>query len=125
MANEALIPLVLFSLFMFAFSLYSLAASGQFPYDCRAPTLVTRFGAAVLYGSIVLTLASLPAALFAAWQLIPWYAAVIGGGLTILMAPLVLQWFSDRFADGRGALIVFSVSAAALAAVLLWLATTL
>jgi hypothetical protein len=33
-----------------------------------------------------------------------WYAAVIGGGLCILVAPLVLQFFPDRFVDNSGRL---------------------
>ena len=49
------------------------------------------------------------------WQLIPWYAAVIGGGLAILAAPLVLQQFPDRFVDGRAALLSFAAAGIALA----------
>jgi hypothetical protein len=42
-----------------------------------------------------------------AWRYLPWYAAVIGGGGAILVAPLALQPLPDRFVDGAGALIVF------------------
>ena len=51
--------------------------------------------------SILIVLACLVVGLFAAWRLIPWYAAVISGGGGILVAPLVLQWFPDRFVDGK------------------------
>ncbi|HEY6860178.1 MAG TPA: hypothetical protein VI358_10385 [Pseudolabrys sp.] len=40
--------------------------------------------------------------------MIPWYAAVIGGGLAILAAPLVLQQFTDTFVDGRASLLSFA-----------------
>jgi hypothetical protein len=53
--------------------------------------------------------------------LIPWYAAVIGGGGGILVAPIVLQWFPDRFVDGKRGLLSFAALAALLAFVLLWL----
>jgi hypothetical protein len=49
--------------------------------------------------------------LFAAWRLIPWYAAVIGGGAGVLVAPLVLQWFPDRFVDGKRGLMSFAAAA--------------
>jgi hypothetical protein len=54
--------------------------------------------------------------------LIPWYAAVIGGGLAILAAPLVLQNFTDRFVDGRGSLMSFAGAGGLLALLLIWLA---
>jgi len=78
-------------------------------------------GSAVLWGSIVIAALCLVVALAAAWVLIPWYAAVIGGGGAILVAPLVLQWFPNRFVDGKRALIGFASAAMVLAAVLLWL----
>ena len=49
---------------------------------------------------------------------------VIGGGLAILMAPLALQQFPDRFVDGRAALLSFAGASAALALLLVWLSTT-
>jgi hypothetical protein len=55
-------------------------------------------------------------------MLIPWYAAVIGGGAAILLAPLALQAFPDRVVDGKIALIGFATAAAVLAALLCWLA---
>jgi hypothetical protein len=54
-------------------------------------------------------------------MLIPWYAAVIGGGAAILLAPLALQVFPDRIVDGKIALIGFAAAAAVLAALLCWL----
>jgi hypothetical protein len=84
--------------------------------------LASGIGAAILFGTIAAALASLLAALLAAWSLIPWYAAIIAGGLAILAAPLVLQQFPDRFVDGRASLLNFAGASALLALLLLWLA---
>ena len=116
------IPLALFTTLLLFVSLHALAASGQFPREHRAPTLMSGGGAIVLYGTIAVALISLLAALFAAWRLIPWYAAVIGGGLAILAAPLVLQQFTDRFVDGRTSLVRFAGAGALLAFLLVCLA---
>ncbi len=121
--KEVLIPLVPFCLLLLIFSLHTLAASGQFPREHRAPVLASSLGSIVLYGTITVEIASLVVALFAAWRLIPWYAAVIGGGLAILVAPLVLQRFSDRFVDGRASLLSFAAMGALLAILLVWLGT--
>jgi hypothetical protein len=116
------IPLALFTTLLLFVSLHALAAGGQFPREHRAPALMSGVGAIVLYGTIAVTLISLLAALFAAWRLIPWYAAVIGGGLAILAAPLVLQQFTDRFVDGRTSLVSFAGAGALLAFLLVCLA---
>jgi len=119
--DAALIPLVLFTAIVLFVSLHALAASAQFPREHRAPVLVSGIGAIVLYGSIAVAFISLLTALFAAWRLIPWYAAVIGGGLAVLATPLVLQHFTDRFVDGRGSLMTFAGAGAVLALLLIWL----
>lgn len=121
--NEALIPLLLFSALLLVFSLHTLAASGQFPREYRAAVLASGLGPIVLYGTITVAFASLVAAMFAAWRLIPWYAAVIGGGVAVLMAPLVLQQFPDRFINGRLSLLSFASASAGLALLLVWLVT--
>jgi hypothetical protein len=120
--DAVLIPLALFAALLLFVSLYVLAASGQFPREHRAPALASGAGGAILYCTIVVACMSLLAAFFAAWRLIPWYAAVIGGGLAVLAAPLVLQRFTDRFVDGRGSLITFAGASAAMAVPLIWLA---
>jgi hypothetical protein len=117
--SETLIPLVLLTALLLVLSLHTLAASGQFPREHRAPALASGLGAIVLYGTIAVAMASLVAALLAAWRLVPWYAAVIGGGLAILAAPLVLRQFPDRFVDGRASLLCFAAAGALL--VLVWL----
>jgi hypothetical protein len=120
---EALIPLILFAALLLVLSLHGLAASGQFPREHRRAALATGLGASVLYGSIALAVASLGVGLTAAWRLIPWYAAVIGGCLAVLVAPLVLQRFPDRFIDGRASLLSFAGAGALLALLLLLVVT--
>jgi hypothetical protein len=121
--GEAIVPLVLFAAQLLAVSLFTLAASGQFPSEHRAPALRSTFGRLVLFGAISVAAASLAGALFAAWRLIPWYAAVIGGGLAVLVAPLTLQQFSDRFVDGRASLVSLAALAATVTLLLVLFAT--
>ena len=123
MLPEALsIPLLLFTTLLHFVSLHLLSASGQFPREHRSPSLTSALGALILYGTIAVAFTSFLAALFAARKMIPWYAAVIGGGLAILVAPMVLQLFSDRFVDGRGSLVTFAAASALIALFLIWLA---
>ena len=116
---NAVAPLALFMASLLALSLLGLAASGHFPSERRAPAFTSGSGPIVLFGSIAVSIAGLLMAFVGAWRLIPWYAAVIGGGLTILVAPLLLQRFSERFVDGRGALLIFSLSGALCALLLI------
>jgi hypothetical protein len=109
------LPLVLFVTLLLVLSLHALAASGHFPREHRAPALASGLGLIILYGSILVAIACFVSGLVLSWQLIPWYAAVIGGGLAILAAPLVLQQFPDRFVDGRAALLSFSAAGLVLA----------
>ena len=120
---DAILPLVLFTLLMLMLSLHALSASGHFPREHRAAALRSLLGVVILHGTILVGLTALIAGLWAAWRLIPWYAAVIAGGLAILAAPLVLQEFSDRFVDDRRSLLSFVGASVALAIMLLLLAT--
>jgi hypothetical protein len=74
---NALIPLILFVALILAASLYGLAASRHFP---RRPE---GLGSIVLFGSMTLVIAGLVAGIAAALPFVPWYAAIIGGGLSI------------------------------------------
>ena len=114
---SVLVPLLLFMALLLALSLYGLAASGHFPREHRA--LAPGLGAIVLFGSIAVAIVCLVAALASVWHLIPWYAAIIGGGLSILVAPLVLQQFPDSFVNGRGALLSLCAASVILALLLL------
>ena len=112
--SVALVPLALFTMLMVVISLHGLTASGHFPRETRLPAMAAGTGPAVLWLTILVMLTCLLVGLFAAWRLIPWYAAVIGGGGGILVAPLVLQWFPDRFVDGKRGLLTFAAAALAL-----------
>ncbi len=119
--TDALIPIVLFMALVLAASLQALAASGHFPRPHRASAWASGFGPIILFGSMALVIVGLAAGTAAALRLIPWYAAIIGGGLSVLAAPLVLQWFPDRFVDGRGSLLAFAAVSVVLALLLIWI----
>jgi hypothetical protein len=89
-------------------ALYGLTASGQFPSEHRAEALRSPAGAAVLWGTMAVGLATTSVGLGLAWRVLPWHAAVIVGGGVLLMAPLVLQKFPDSFVDGRSGLLTFA-----------------
>jgi hypothetical protein len=115
------VPLIIFVLLMLFATLQLLSASGHFPKTSRLPAIAQGSGPAVLWASMIVTAGSVVAGIAATWMLIPWYAAVIGGGGAILLAPLALQVFPDRVVDGRIALIGFAAATAVLAALLCWL----
>lgn len=119
MPLDAWFDLLLFMALLAAASLFGLAASGQFPREHRAASLQSVTGAAILFGSVAVTLASLFVGLFFAGRTIPWYAAVIGGGVPVLFAPLLLRPLPDKFVNGPAALLSFSTIAAAIALVML------
>ncbi|MDO8877961.1 MAG: hypothetical protein Q8M24_16860 [Pseudolabrys sp.] len=119
MPASAVLPLLLFMMLVLMLSLHGLAAAGHFPHERRTPALRSFEGTLILFGSLTIAAVCLAAGLIAAWQRIPWYAAVIGGGAVALLAPLVLQLFPDRFVDSRCALIGFA-GAAAMLALLIW-----
>jgi hypothetical protein len=119
MSLDAWFDLLLFMLLLAAASLFGLAASGQFPREYRALSLQSPMGAVILFGSLAVVLVALLAGLLFAWQTIPWYAAVIGGGAPVLFAPLLLRPLPDPFVNGRAALLFFSTIAAAIALVML------
>ncbi len=115
---KLLIPTALFAVLVLAAALQGLALSGHFPRTSKASAV----GTVILFGSLLLTSVGFAAGTAAALQLLPWFTAVIGGGLAVLVAPLVLQLFSDRFVDGRGAPVAFAAVGTLLAIVLIVLA---
>lgn len=108
--------LLLFMGAVLCIALYGLAASGQFPADYRADSLKGVRGAAILWGSMLAAGLAAVAALAGAWMLVPWSAAVIGGGGMLLFAPLLLQPFPDSFVNGRSGLLALSAAALGIAA---------
>jgi hypothetical protein len=107
--------LLLFMALLLMVSMHALAASGHFPREHRSKNLASASGSAVLFGTILLSLACVLAGIFFVQLSVPWYAAIIGGGAMVLVAPLLLQLFSDPFVDGRTSLLVFSGAAGCLA----------
>ncbi len=115
---KLLISTALFAALALAAALQGLAASGHFPRTSKTAGV----GSVVLFGSLLPTAVGFAAGTVAALQLTPWYAVVIGGGVAVLVAPLVLQLFSDRFVDSRGAPVAFATATTLLAIVLIVLA---
>jgi hypothetical protein len=99
--------------------LYGLAVSGHFPGHVRSATLRRGWGSLVLWGTLVATAVAAGAAGLFGWRALPWPAAVIGAGIAMLFAPVLLQSLPDSFVNGRRALLVLSVGTVILA-VLMW-----
>jgi hypothetical protein len=106
--GSAVIALLSFMLLLLSASLCGLAASGHFPAEHRAPALRTGSGRVILFGSLAICVLCLLGGVTLIWRTVPWYAAVIGGGAMLLVAPLLLQPFPDSFVNGPGALLAFS-----------------
>ena len=118
---QSLVPLALLTLLLLAASLFALTALGHFASAARQEALRRGYGVIVLWGSMLAVGLSVLMAIGAAWWLVPWYAAIIAGGLAILAAPLILQSFSDAFVDSQGALLWFAAATSAPAIILGWL----
>ena len=119
MNADAAVALGVILALLLAFALHGLAASGHFPKSHREPALASRGGAILLYGSIAVAALSLVMGIIAVWRRVPWYAGVIGAGLVLLGAPLVLRLMSDAVVNSRALLIGLAAASAALAIVLL------
>ena len=112
--------LILFMVAVLPLFLYGLTASGHFPAEFRAEQFRNGSGAVIMWGTVVAALFAGAMTLVLAWATLPWYAIVIGGGLVLLLAPLLLQSLPDSFVNGRAGLITFSV-AAAMTAIAMWI----
>ncbi len=118
MPTHAIAPLLLFMALLLAAALGALSASGHFPSEHRAPALRSAAGAGILYGALALSALSTLFGIMLIVPIVPWYAAVIGGGAMILATPLLLQPFPDEFVNGRGALLTFAGTSVLMAALL-------
>ena len=114
-------PLAVLMADLLVIALLGLAAAGHFPHEHRRPALRGKLGSAVLFGSVAITCTCFVVAILFAWAAIPWYAAIIGCGVSALAAPLLLQRFRDRFVDGIAALLTFSGAAVVLTFILVWI----
>lgn len=108
MSLAAWLPLLLFVGIVLTAALQLLAASGHFPAEHRAPALRVGGGPLILFGSMLLVAVCVAAAIAGLGQRVPWYAAVIGGGLAVLIAPMLLKPLPDGFVNGRAALVSFA-----------------
>jgi hypothetical protein len=115
MTLPPLVDLIVFMGLVLTLALYGLTASGHFPAEARADSLKSGAGSAVLWSTIAIAIVILAAALAFAWLRLPLYAAVIGGGAMVLIAPLLLQPLPDSFVDGRRGLVAFCALALGLA----------
>jgi hypothetical protein len=120
--TDAWLSLALFMALVLSVALHGLAASGHFPRENRPLTLDSSIGRLTLYGSMTISTVCLLVGATIAWRMIPWYAAVIGGGTVVLGAPSVLGLLSNRVVNGSIALIVFSGMAILLAIAMTWIA---
>jgi uncharacterized membrane protein YedE/YeeE len=114
MALPPLPELALFMALVLVLSLYGLTVSGHFPEEHRDSALRAGSGPLLLWGTIALCGVLTLAALLFAWQRVPLYAAVIGGGAMLLFAPLLLQPFPDSFVNGRRGLVILAALATGL-----------
>ena len=110
--------LALFSTLVLVIAVFGLSLSGHFPAEHRKPGMQGPLGRLILVGCIITVALSASIAIGLALGRLPPPAAIIGGGLALLAAPLVLQRLPDAFVDGRRGLLTL----AALAAALAWLA---
>jgi hypothetical protein len=119
MPRHAVLALVLFVALVLSAVLTALAASGHFPPEHRAASLRSGAGRAILFGASVVSLLALVVGATAAWLVLPASGAVIGAGVAMLAAPLLLRPLPDAFVNGRAALLTFASASALLALALL------
>ena len=91
--------------------LFAVVAAEHFPAEFRPSDLATTGGTALLWSTIVLVLISSAIAIYTVIAAIPWYSAVIGGGLMALIAPLLVQPLPDALINGRAALLTLAAIA--------------
>jgi hypothetical protein len=108
MALPPLPELAVYMALVLVLSLYGLTVSGHFPEEHRTQSLRTAGGRLLLWGTLVLCAVLAISALVFAWARVPIYAAVIGGGAMVLIAPLLLQPLPDSFVNGRRGLVTFT-----------------
>jgi hypothetical protein len=123
MARVALPPwpdLILFMMSVLVISAFVLTAAGHFPREFRSPAVATRTGTLILWISVIVVAAFVGLTLAFTWWALPWYAAVIGGGLMVLIAPYLLHPLPDQFVNGRSALLVLAGVALLLGGCIYW-----
>lgn len=102
--------IVLFAATIHLVSLYALAAAGHFPSGSRQGSMRSGLGTFVLWATMAVTGAALVLATAAAMRGLPWPYAVLGSGIAVLGAPLVLQSLPDRIVDSPLGLFALAVA---------------
>jgi hypothetical protein len=113
--------LVVFVAAVLVIAMFVIAAAGHFPREHRKPALASPSGSVVLWITIALVALAAIAAISFAWMALPWYAAIIGAGLMILIAPYLLHPLPDSFVNGRSSLLICAVLAVVLVGAMHWL----
>ncbi len=116
MTLPPLAELAVFMGLVLVLSLYGLTVSGHFPREFRAPSLTSAAGKTVLWSTLAVAACLAVFALAFAWWRVPAYAAIIGGGGMVLIAPLLLQPLPDSIVNGRRGLLIFTALGLGLAA---------
>jgi hypothetical protein len=110
-------PPAALSIFMglvLALALCGLTVSGHFPAEVREPRLQTTIGRLTLWATIAVALLVAGTAIALAWRRLPLYAAIIGAGAMMLIAPQLLRPLPDSFVNGRRGLLAFAALGLAL-----------
>ena len=100
--------LILVTALLLGAAFCGLAASGHFPREQGSVEFQSGIGEFILFGTLASSILSLAVGIGMALRLVPWYAAVLGGGAVLLAAPLLLRLFPDSFVDSRAALLTFA-----------------
>ena len=109
--------LALFTATVLCVTLYGLALSAHFPEEHRRPSLKGPVGNLVIWGSMAIALLAAAVAVRLALASLPGYAAVIAGGIAILIAPILLKPLPDELIDDRAGLLLFAALSGLLAAI--------
>ncbi|MGE0698741.1 MAG: hypothetical protein AB7O57_06565 [Hyphomicrobiaceae bacterium] len=107
--------LALFAGMVLAVAVHGIVVSVHFPAEHRQAALRHGLGAAILWGSIAVAVAVAAVAVRLALTTIPLYAAVLAGGLAILVAPVIVRPLPDALIDSAAGLLLTAGSAALLA----------
>lgn len=101
--------------------MFIVTVSGHFPSEHRKDALKGPVGTAILISSTALVVGTALVGLILAYRTLPWYAAVIGGGAMILIAPYALHTWPDSFVNGRFAPCALAAAAALVTALMIGL----
>ena len=111
------VALLVFMALVLDLAMYGLIVAGHFPAEYRSPELLSGLGRVVLWGTLLIAAGLALVAVAIAWRAVPPASAVIGGGAMLLIAPLLLRPFPDRFVNRQPALVVFAITGLAIAVI--------